>query len=160
MFWPHRFLLLLCLYTNTRMRHLCCPVSAPSLSTAWSIRSRPFAASNTPHSSTSTVLVLNNWLVTHLRTRSLLPLIGRTQWHTELLYLCLSHKGTSLLWIFQQQLNILRIFSLECKTSLRVVCPFCVFTIVLPCLTLSLVVAGRLLFLPFNKAASVKEPRC
>jgi hypothetical protein len=33
-------------------------------------------------------------------------------------------------------------------------------TIVSPCLTLSLVVAGRLLFLPFNKAASIKEPRC
>ena len=37
------------------------------------------------------------------------------------------------------------------QLSLRVVCPFCMFTIVLPCLTFSLVVAGRLLFLPLIK---------
>ena len=55
-------LLLLCLYTNVRMQHLCCLVSAPPLSTAWSIRSRPFAASITPHS--STVLVLAGLLLT------------------------------------------------------------------------------------------------
>ena len=36
-------------YVYTRMQHLCCLVSSPPLSTAWSIRSRPFPASNTPH---------------------------------------------------------------------------------------------------------------